>query len=591
MVIALPLLAQSETCSGAPASRLVVGEQGNVTAGGANNLRAQPRTDAELIGQIPAGGIFIVLAGPTCADGYAWWQVDYNGLVGWTVEGQASDYWLEPLGPVPTQAPTVTLFPSSTPEFPLGTACPGFLPSRLIVGEQGRVTAGGTNNMRVDPDAGSEKVGEIRAGARFLVLEGPVCAGGLAWWRVEYSRVTGWTAEGLNDTYWLEPAGPVPTQAPTLTPTITNTPRPTSTPAPTSTSVPPLPELQTFSRLNALLYEPLPDDLEVITTENVHALRPLSILGYGRIRSMSLSPDGKMLVLITSVGVWVQSLEDIEAEGWFLDLPHFDARHSAFSADGQLLAIAAEPSPVTDHQTVVLVNLTNGQQEALPYRTNRTISALRFSPDGTWLAISSSRDLYDDKRVTFVNLVTEQHEVIEINEQMGVVSQIAFSRDSQLVAMSDGRHEVVIFNLALGEHQISYRVDDTIGAVGFSADGRFVLSAGSTSANASGGFGVFRVWDLATSERIATLRFDGGLREVLLTADGQTMIVASQAPNQFFLIDAETFTVKDEFTFSVPYIYLAMTPDDYLLVSHNDGSIREWNLERVMHFHRQKAMP
>jgi uncharacterized protein YraI len=47
--------------------------------------------------QIPSGGTFTVLAGPTCANGMNWWQVNYNGTVGWTAEGDASGYWLEPL--------------------------------------------------------------------------------------------------------------------------------------------------------------------------------------------------------------------------------------------------------------------------------------------------------------------------------------------------------------------------------------------------------------------------------------------------------------------------------------------------------------
>ena len=34
--------------------------------------------------------------GPVCTADGAWWQVNYNGLIGWTVEGQNNDYWLEP---------------------------------------------------------------------------------------------------------------------------------------------------------------------------------------------------------------------------------------------------------------------------------------------------------------------------------------------------------------------------------------------------------------------------------------------------------------------------------------------------------------
>ncbi|MBN1965441.1 MAG: SH3 domain-containing protein [Anaerolineae bacterium] len=88
---------QTITCPGAPPSRLAVGGQGRVLLTTTpNNLRDQPATGT-ILGQIPPGGAFTVLAGPQCAAGLAWWQVDHNGTVGWTAEGDSGGYWLEPL--------------------------------------------------------------------------------------------------------------------------------------------------------------------------------------------------------------------------------------------------------------------------------------------------------------------------------------------------------------------------------------------------------------------------------------------------------------------------------------------------------------
>jgi hypothetical protein len=67
------------------------------------------------------------------------------------------------------------------------------------------VAPGEPNNLRAEATTSSEKIGQIPAGAEFAVLEGPVCADGLAYWRVEYSGQLGWTAEGSGDTYWAEP--------------------------------------------------------------------------------------------------------------------------------------------------------------------------------------------------------------------------------------------------------------------------------------------------------------------------------------------------------------------------------------------------
>ena len=73
--------AQSE-CEGFTPAPLVIGQNGQVGEGAANNMRDNPTTGGTKVGEIPGGGTFSVLDGPTCADGYVWWQVD---TMGWSV--------------------------------------------------------------------------------------------------------------------------------------------------------------------------------------------------------------------------------------------------------------------------------------------------------------------------------------------------------------------------------------------------------------------------------------------------------------------------------------------------------------------------
>jgi dipeptidyl aminopeptidase/acylaminoacyl peptidase len=83
-------------CPGTLPTRLVIGEVARVTYGGtANRLRTGAGTNNSQINSIPPGGNFVVLDGPECEDGYAWWQVDYDGQVGWTAEADDTEYWLE----------------------------------------------------------------------------------------------------------------------------------------------------------------------------------------------------------------------------------------------------------------------------------------------------------------------------------------------------------------------------------------------------------------------------------------------------------------------------------------------------------------
>ncbi len=86
-------------CPGAPHLQLAVGRQGRVVENlPPNNVRSEPTINSQRLSEIPGGGVFTVIGGPVCADNYAWWQVDYNGLVGWTAEGEGETYWLEPAG-------------------------------------------------------------------------------------------------------------------------------------------------------------------------------------------------------------------------------------------------------------------------------------------------------------------------------------------------------------------------------------------------------------------------------------------------------------------------------------------------------------
>ncbi len=66
----------------------------------ANRLRAQPALSAQQIGEIPPRQVLdAVLDGPACDGAFVWWQVEVEGLIGWTAESDrnANVYYLEPV--------------------------------------------------------------------------------------------------------------------------------------------------------------------------------------------------------------------------------------------------------------------------------------------------------------------------------------------------------------------------------------------------------------------------------------------------------------------------------------------------------------
>ncbi len=184
--------AQSGTVCNQP-GRLVVGGTGRVSTypNLPNRLRAYPSFYGTVLGHIPAGGQFAVYGGPHCDSGLLWWQVSYNGLVGWTAEGDGyATYWLEPASAPPP------------PPTPPNRVC--VLVPRLTAGGVGRVmpspalpnvvrTAPGTSST----GSNSVVIGQIPPGGTFNVLAGPNCGtDGRWWWQVDYFGLVGWTAEG-----------------------------------------------------------------------------------------------------------------------------------------------------------------------------------------------------------------------------------------------------------------------------------------------------------------------------------------------------------------------------------------------------------
>ncbi len=103
------------------------------------------------------------------------------------------------------------LQPTSTPlpKLPPGEVCQGSYPTQFRLGDFAEVNPSPPipNRVRVEPNLHSKIVGEIGPYTRIQLIEGPVCTDGWVWWKikVENSGLTGWTAEGDGENYWLIP--------------------------------------------------------------------------------------------------------------------------------------------------------------------------------------------------------------------------------------------------------------------------------------------------------------------------------------------------------------------------------------------------
>jgi len=96
------------SCAGTLPPHLDIGNFVTVVAGDANNLRTDPSLSADTLDvQFAPGMRAAIIGGPVCADGLVWWQVgggdfgdfEFRETLMWTVGGDNSDYWLEPVTP------------------------------------------------------------------------------------------------------------------------------------------------------------------------------------------------------------------------------------------------------------------------------------------------------------------------------------------------------------------------------------------------------------------------------------------------------------------------------------------------------------
>lgn len=194
------------------------------------NIRAGAGTEYDRVGVLPRGSQSTAIMQAEDDEGMTWWQLESGG---WVRNDTVSEPDICNLLPFPD---------GSLPSVPTPQSCVGRLPSRMLIGQPGRVIPDGeANNLRDRPTTASGRVGQIPPGGEFTVLEGPACADGYAWWLVDYRGIIGWTAEADNVDYWIEPLVQLatePTQQPTVQPTDQPPAQPTDQPATQPTEQP-----------------------------------------------------------------------------------------------------------------------------------------------------------------------------------------------------------------------------------------------------------------------------------------------------------------------------------------------------------------
>ena len=281
----------------------------------------------------------------------------------------------------------------------------------------------------------------------------------------------------------------------------------------------------------------------------------------GSITAIHYSPDGRLLAIVSRIGVWLYNIDSSEA------LPqltrHIERVSSvAFSPDGQLLAGSSGSE-------IRLWDMETGRLKQDFKGHTHFVWSLAFSPDGQTLA-SASRDqtirLWDVKTGD-----PEKHFVGHIDE----VLSVAFSPDGQTLASGSWDATVRVWDVETGRlKRILKGYSGNINNIAFGRNGETL--AGVNGKNIG-------LWNVKMGAYERKLKAHTGIVNTLaFSPDGKTL--ASAGWDKIILLwDPETGKHKYALTGHTANISsLAFSPDGQTLASVSGKEIHLWDVSRIV---------
>lgn len=259
----------------------------------------------------------------------------------------------------------------------------------------------------------------------------------------------------------------------------------------------------------------LSPDNPIITAENASQMVQLAMIGRGNMMDIVYSPDGKLMAIGTTIGVWLYSNDNLTATPRLLTDTHLNgwARSIAFSPDGQyLVAGTGGEFPEGGDNAIFVWDVQRGEVLHRLEGHTEQVREVAYHPDGDIIVSVSS-----DDNLFFWDAQTG--ELINTFRQDDILSMtgVAYSPDGTTIATSHSRFygdsfpDLMVRIRDAETGTILHTFEHHSFNVVFSPDGRYLLS---------GGDGM-RIWDTETGAQLA--EFNGSwVHNVAFSLDGDS---------------------------------------------------------------------
>jgi WD40 repeat protein len=285
--------------------------------------------------------------------------------------------------------------------------------------------------------------------------------------------------------------------------------------------------------------------------------------GAGVITDMDFSPDGKLIAVSSSIGIYLYDVEDDILDFWDLQVY---LTSISFSRDGSMLVAGGRDSMVR------VLNVENGEQIHLlkPTAHINSVQAVTFSQNGELIASG-----YSDGRVRIWDVANgKQLRVIEANTDL--IQSLSFSPDGTRLASGSRGTQVPalrVWDISTGQEVWHLKTDNSVTKLDFSQENNLLAYAVATMSNRSTGITVV---DAHNGETIKT--FQGG-NVVSFWEKGD--LLAFRAGRSITMLDVQDWNKIHTLDHEYEVTDIVISTDGKILASFSywNGSLILWDVE------------